>query len=140
MELPVSELRPGDHIEIPRLSGVQKAGMKALISEIGPSRMSPDLTRIVTTRTAPSSHVVVLPNDLLVIVTARGVNQSTKVRCRCTNHMGTQKVLFKSREAAVEALMRRHLRHGTHRIYPCPTVEGRFHITSKKERVHDPKG
>jgi hypothetical protein len=50
--------------------------------------------------------------------------------CRCTNHMGTGKVAYRSQESAVEAIVRRHMGYGGHRAYPCPT-SNRWHVTSQ---------
>lgn len=53
--------------------------------------------------------------------------------CGCTNHLGKQKVQHYSIEAALEAIMRRHLpRSGglPHTTYPCPRREGVWHVRS----------
>lgn len=55
-------------------------------------------------------------------------------RCLCRNHMGGKKQLYKTRELAMEAILTRHLEHGGHSIYPCPSKLG-FHVRSQKMRL-----
>lgn len=138
MKVRAGDLRVGDQFQIPRVPGLDHAGMKTTVVSIDPSRMLPDHVRIVTARQKAASHIVVLPNDLEVDILERaGVSM---VKCQCTNHMGSRKVAYKSEADALTAIFRRHLRYGEHRVYPCPTQDGRFHITSKKEKVHKPSG
>lgn len=53
--------------------------------------------------------------------------------CHCRNHMGNPKVQYSSNGAAAMGLMGRHLKHGPHRIYQCPTTD-KWHITSQVNR------
>jgi hypothetical protein len=50
--------------------------------------------------------------------------------CGCRNHLGKQKVKHASREAAVDTIIRRHLRHGPHEPYECPHMENVWHVRS----------
>lgn len=50
--------------------------------------------------------------------------------CGCRNHLGKRKVKFPSEQAALEAILRRHLRYGPHRVYACPNLDGWWHVTS----------
>lgn len=58
---------------------------------------------------------------------------TTPAVCECRNHMGGPKQQYANQDAAITQLMRRHLRHGPHRIYECPTTKV-WHITSQTER------
>lgn len=51
--------------------------------------------------------------------------------CTCRNHLGGRKQQYKDQQAAVTQLVRRHLRHGKHTIYKCPTADV-WHIASEK--------
>lgn len=137
MDIRVADLRVTDQFQIPQKLGIQHGGMKCTVIEIGPSRMYEGQTRI-SVQGRRGHSVEVLPDDLIVTLLERDGKPLGK--CRCTNHMGTRKVAFISQENAAAAILRKHLTHGQHRIYPCPTEEGRFHITSKKARVHRPEG
>lgn len=53
--------------------------------------------------------------------------------CRCKNHMGTPKQKYDTQDAAITQIMRRHLEHGAHRIYKCPSAEF-WHVTSQVPR------
>lgn len=50
--------------------------------------------------------------------------------CGCRNHLGHRKVKYPSREAAMHAIFTRHLRHGPHSTYECPTMPGVYHVRS----------
>ena len=50
--------------------------------------------------------------------------------CGCRNHLGKPKVKFASRDAAIGAIVRRHMAHGPHEPYPCPNMEGVWHVRS----------
>lgn len=50
--------------------------------------------------------------------------------CGCRNHLGKPKVKFSSRDMAVAAIVRRHMKHGPHEPYPCPKMEGVWHVLS----------
>lgn len=137
MDLRAAELLVGDRFQVLPTHEVPHRGRKGTVMEIGPSRMLEDHVRVVILSTKKNRAILVLPNRQPVILLHR---DSVVEKCRCTNHMGSRKQLYKSREDAAAAIVRRHLSHGEHRIYPCPTEAGRFHITSKKARVHRPNG
>lgn len=64
-----------------------------------------------------------------------------KPKCQCTNHMGTPKQQFKSKQAALEGIIKHHLWTGKkYTVYTCPT-SNKFHIAGdgkhKKPRRHD---
>lgn len=137
MDLRAAELLVGDRFQVPPEQEVPHRGRKGTVVEIGPSRMHEDHVRIVILSPRKVRAILVLPDRQPVILLHR---DKVVQKCQCVNHLGKRKPAFKSRDDAVTALMHRHLRYGAHRIYPCPTEPGRFHITSKKARVHRPKG
>lgn len=53
--------------------------------------------------------------------------------CDCRNHLGGIKQRYETNGGAAIQLMRRHLPHGGHRIYQCPTSHY-WHITSQLVR------
>lgn len=56
-------------------------------------------------------------------------------QCRCRNHLGKPKTQHKSKDAALKAVMRRHVRHGGPFItYPCPTRPGVFHVATDRKK------
>ena len=57
--------------------------------------------------------------------------------CGCRNGRGGQKVMHKTREAAVNAAMSpRYLKSGLgHTPYPCPKVKGVWHLRTEKKRL-----
>lgn len=56
-------------------------------------------------------------------------------KCSCTNHMGTKKMRYRSRDEALEVILRDYLEAGTaYSVYECPT-SGLFHITSNVRAV-----
>lgn len=50
--------------------------------------------------------------------------------CGCRNHLGKPKVKYPDKDSAMHALLTRHLRFGPHKVYPCPRMDGVFHIRS----------
>jgi len=54
--------------------------------------------------------------------------------CTCVNHLGNAKVQHHGYDAALKAILRRHLRYGAHSVYPCPTKPGIFHVTSERKK------
>lgn len=50
--------------------------------------------------------------------------------CGCRNHLGKKKQMHKTYQSAVDMVLKRHLRYGPHRIYPCPRKEGVWHVKS----------
>lgn len=54
-------------------------------------------------------------------------------KCECRNHMGTPKIQHPSEDAAIKQIIRRHLRHGEHGIYKCPTSDA-WHVTSRPRK------
>lgn len=53
-------------------------------------------------------------------------------RCVCTNHLGGPKQQFKTRDGAINAILKNHLWTGKgYAVYPCPTSD-RFHVRSKR--------
>lgn len=54
--------------------------------------------------------------------------------CGCRNHLRKPKQMHKSREAAVTAILTRHIHHGPHKIIECPRQPGVFHVVSEKEK------
>lgn len=55
--------------------------------------------------------------------------------CTCRNHLGKPKSQHRSREAAITAIIRRHMRHGGGFIaYPCPTRPGTFHVATERKQ------
>lgn len=63
---------------------------------------------------------------------------ATSKDCGCRNHLGAKKQMHKTRDRALEAVLRRHLRHGPHEIYPCPKKEGVWHIRSVNRATSGP--
>lgn len=55
--------------------------------------------------------------------------------CHCTNHMGTTKAVYRTREQAVKQLCwhARKARGGTFTIATCPKDPEVFHIISSRE-------
>lgn len=141
MPIRAADLLPKDHFQIPFDAHVTNRGRKGHVVEIGPSRMQEGHVRVVITSTRGTRAILVLPDDLMVTLLSRAAPSPVKAeKCRCKNHLGKQKIAYKSREDAAAGILHRHIHHGEHRIYPCPTQEGRFHVASKKARVHRPKG
>lgn len=58
----------------------------------------------------------------------------SRKHCGCTNHLGGPKQMHASRDAAITAILDRHLEHGPHEIYPCPSVDGVLHVRSVLRR------
>lgn len=55
--------------------------------------------------------------------------------CGCRNHMGTKKNKYPTREAALDFIIKRHLKTGTpHEMYSCPRMAGVWHIRSKRKK------
>lgn len=50
--------------------------------------------------------------------------------CGCRNHLGAKKQMHKSRQRAIDMILRRHLRYGPHEAYECPKKPGVWHIRS----------
>lgn len=86
-------------------------------------------------RKAQQVPVAARPAVVPVLVEPAPVPEPARAKrhCSCTNHMGSSKVKYPSNGAAAIGLMRRHIAHGKHRIYQCPTSDY-WHITSKPER------
>lgn len=38
--------------------------------------------------------------------------------------------MYADQDAAIDAILDRHISHGPHEIYPCPHLEGVLHIRS----------
>jgi hypothetical protein len=58
--------------------------------------------------------------------------QKKPPRCTCTNHIGGPKQQFKTRDAALTAIIRTHAWTGKgYSVYPCPTSD-RFHVRSHR--------
>ena len=54
--------------------------------------------------------------------------------CTCRNHLGKPKQQHRSRDQAISAIVRRHMRRGgTFRAYRCPTSP-KWHVTSQEPR------
>lgn len=53
--------------------------------------------------------------------------------CGCRNHLGKPKVKYPTRDAALTAVMSRHVKHGPHRMYECPRMAGVFHVASVRQ-------
>lgn len=135
MSIPVAvrDLQEQDRFQVPL--GYDRGGMKVQVLKVEKSLMQADHTRITTTKKTVSNRFVILPDDLVVDVFERNNKPVVSVKkCTCTNHMGSKKQVFSSREIALQQIVRRHMSHGSHRVYPCPTEEGKFHITSQKEK------
>ena len=56
-------------------------------------------------------------------------------KCGCVNHLGKPKIQHASKEAAVEMILRRYMKHGAHEVYPCPNKEGVFHVRSIRQHI-----
>ena len=55
-------------------------------------------------------------------------------RCNCHNHLGGRKQMFKTKDGALRAIIRNHMRHGnTYTAYRCPTSEY-WHVTSADQK------
>jgi hypothetical protein len=50
--------------------------------------------------------------------------------CGCRNHLGQRKVKHDGKEAALHAILTRHLKHGPHSAYECPKMSGVWHVRS----------
>lgn len=68
------------------------------------------------------------PDQVAVTCDPEPVN--TEPFCGCRNHMGGVKQKYPSQQEAVTAIMRRHIQHGPHGIYRCPTSDV-WHVTSR---------
>ena len=56
--------------------------------------------------------------------------------CHGRNHLGKQKTRHTSRNAALRAIIRRHMGHGMPcRIYRCPTAPGIYHVTTDRKQT-----
>lgn len=139
MTFRAADLLVGDQFQVPPEHDVAHRGRKGTVIEIGPSRMHEDHVRIVILGKRKVRAILVLPSRQPINLLHR---DKVVEKCHCKNHLGKPKIAYKSQEAAVAGIMHHHIRHGEHRIYPCPTEPGRFHVTSrkKKERVHRPNG
>lgn len=50
-------------------------------------------------------------------------------KCGCRNHMGTEKQRFKTKDAAISAIVRNHSHTGkSYYFYRCPKFNHIFHI------------
>lgn len=137
MTFRAADLLVGDQFQVPLEHDVAHRGRKGTVIEIGPSRMYEDHVRIVILGKRQVRAIIVLPSRQPINLLHR---DKVVGKCRCKNHLGKQKIAYKSREDAASGILHNHIHHGEHRIYPCPTQEGRFHVTSKKARVHRPNG
>lgn len=53
--------------------------------------------------------------------------------CGCRNHLGKPKVKYRTRDAALDAIMRRYSRLAVAAsAYPCPHGFGCFHVRTEK--------
>ena len=56
--------------------------------------------------------------------------------CQCHNHIGKPKSQHKTADAALHAIVRRHMRHGGgFTVYPCPTKPGVFHVATVRSET-----
>lgn len=70
----------------------------------------------------PRSHRPPLADD------TRPRPGTTHTGCTCRNHLGRPKQQHKSKQAALDAILRQHLRHGgTFEAYRCPSSD-RWHV------------
>lgn len=55
--------------------------------------------------------------------------------CGCRNHRGRPKIKYRTREAALTAVLTRHLRHGPHEVVKCKRHPGVvWHVRSRRTR------
>lgn len=127
---------------------------KFLVVEVCQSVMHEDHVKLTCrgkSGATPKVTILVLPKDELVTPVGGKtgtVNPNTPKaapipkppptavqKCHCVNHMGTRKQKYHTREAAVAAILKRHLRYGGHGVYECKTEPGIFHVRSQKMRI-----
>lgn len=73
------------------------------------------------------------PNPAHLADDTRPVNAPTRSGCRCRNHKGTPKQQHRTREAAVDAIVTIHLRHGgAYEVYQCPRSD-RWHVRTMRK-------
>lgn len=54
--------------------------------------------------------------------------------CKCRNHMGSSKNQYKSKERALDSILKYHLKPGSaYKIVKCPTSD-KFHVATKRKR------
>ena len=106
------------------------------VKDIRPSLDLENHSRIVVLTKSGREKILRLPNSMKITIISKGTStkkarKTPGPKCSCYNHMGTKKILHPSEDAALKAIVRRHLRYGGHRIYECPKVPGKYHVTSK---------
>lgn len=136
----VADLRDGMKFQAPEIPGYAHATMR--VEETGPSRNKEGHRRLVVrfkNGRSGSTKILTLPDDMTVHVVWSPEwakpKPPPKPKCTCRNHMGSKKIKHRSREAAVAAILKRHLHHGGHSVYPCPKEPGIFHVRSQKMRL-----
>ncbi len=131
---PANELKPGQRIRVP-VRGFSAQAVFTLL-EIGPSYDLEDHLRLVL-RTKRGARKIIRLHEKFPVKLISDVKKGkapvkkTKSNCKCYNHMGSKKILHASHEAAVDAVIKRHMKFGAHRVYECPTEPGRYHVTSR---------
>lgn len=55
--------------------------------------------------------------------------------CGCRNHMGKEKIMHKSQEAAMAMILSRHIKHGPHEVYRCPKNPNVWHVRRTKRKT-----
>lgn len=102
------------------------------VTDVHPALVEGKLRVTVRGKKTKKHQILVLAEDMEVTINSHGSGPTP--RCTCRNHMGTKKQLHKTRQDAMNAILKHHLRHGGHSIYPCPSKLG-FHVRSQKLRV-----
>ena len=106
------------------------------VKDIRPSLDLENHSLIVVLTNSGREKILRLPDSMKITIIPKGTNtkkarKTPGPKCSCYNHMGTKKILYPSEDAALKAIVRRHLRYGGHRIYECPKVPGKYHVTSR---------
>ena len=128
----VSNLRPRARFQ-GKIRGYSSSAV-FYVKDIRPSRDLENHSRIVVLTKSGREKILRLPDSMKITIIPKGTKKARKTpgpKCSCYNHMGAKKILHPSEEAALKAIVRRHLRYGGHRIYECPKVPGKYHVTSR---------
>lgn len=134
-----SNLKKGHRILGKGIQGIPNEAVLLVLST-KPSLDVPDHVVIEALSKRGRIHWLRLSNDQKIVRVHAAMKISphseSTLKCECMNHMRTKKMLYPSRDAAIKAIVSRHLAHGTHRVRECPTEAGKFHVVSKKTKKY----
>ena len=131
---PASHLLPGVRIIVPT---AKWAGATAKVVEVRDSQRGSDflVCKVMSRQGVVETFILHVAEPVSRELTdARPAELEGPKKCHCRNHMGSAKVKYRSRDAAIRSLIHRHLNHGGHEIYECKTERGVFHIRSHKAK------